>query len=65
VAGFSVPEPVLWQFLLHPVTNNVVITAVTRASFIDSCLNGGELRHLTVFRQASRIPRHRYVRRYR
>jgi competence protein CoiA len=65
VAGFSLPEPVLWQFLLHPVTNNVVITAVTRASFIDSCLNGGEPRYLNISRHPMPSPRYRYVRRYR
>lgn len=65
VAGCSLPERVLWQFSLHPVTKKVVIAAVSHASFVDFCLNGGALRHLTVFRQTSRIPRHRYVRRYR
>ncbi|MDO5895734.1 competence protein CoiA [Agrobacterium sp. Azo12] len=65
VAGCSLLEPVLWQFLLHPVTNDVVIAPVTRASFVDYCLNGGELRHLAVLRRPMPLRRPRYVRRYR
>lgn len=59
VAGFLLPEPFLWQFLLHPQTKNVVIAAVTRSSFVDYCLNGGELRHLAVMRGAPLRKRYR------
>lgn len=52
VAGFPLTEPVLWQFLLHPQKKSILIAAVTRGSFIDFCLNGGELRHLAVIRGA-------------
>ncbi|MGO4441609.1 competence protein CoiA [Rhizobium sp. RAF56] len=50
IKGVHPPEPVLWQFLLHPRTRGVLIAAVTRASFIQFCLNGSPLTHLFVMR---------------
>lgn len=54
------PETVLWQFLLKPRTREVVIAAVTRESFVQFCLNGSDLQHLTVERHQR--PRRRYGR---
>jgi hypothetical protein len=56
IKGFQPPEPVLWQVLLHPRTRSVLIAAVTRASFIQFCLNGSPLTHLFVMRHQPRPP---------
>lgn len=62
VAGCPLPEPVLWQFLLHPENKTIVIAAVTRGSFLDFCLSGGELRHLAVTRSVPLRTAYRQIR---
>ncbi|MCQ1839146.1 competence protein CoiA [Neorhizobium galegae] len=50
IRGFPLPQPVLWRLYLQEGTDNVLIAAVTRESFLNHCLNGGELQHLTLVR---------------
>lgn len=59
IAGFPLPERVLWQIQLVRGTGRVVVAPVTRASFIQFGLNGRELQPLVVMRP--QLPRRRYT----
>jgi competence protein CoiA len=50
VAGLPLPDTVLWRFQLAPATGQVVIGAVTRADFVQSCSIGSKLQPLVVTR---------------